>query len=177
MDGVVERAARALERVEHRVEAQCHAADLVVPGGLDAPPEVLGLGDVLGGGRQVADGLDHAAREQAAQDRGQQRAAGAQRREHEPQPRQRRVDVGEAAHELDRAAAGQRHRQHAQVDALGMRVAQHRPPLTGRDLPVDIVDGHRDVGIGGPLQDVAPVSEQLRGAVGISRPRGGRWQT
>ena len=46
--GCVERAHRALERVEHRVEARRQAPDLVFPGGLDPAAEILGEGDVLG---------------------------------------------------------------------------------------------------------------------------------
>ena len=47
--GCVERAHRPLERVEHRVEAAGQAPDLVFACGLDAPAEVLGERDVLGG--------------------------------------------------------------------------------------------------------------------------------
>ena len=106
-DGVVERAARALERVEHRVEALRHPPDLVVAGDLDAPPEVLGLRDVLGGGRQLADGLDDLAAEQPPEERRAAASPAAHSSdEHELQPRERRVDVAQAARELDRAAVG-----------------------------------------------------------------------
>ena len=62
--GGVERAHRALERVEHRVEADREAPDLVGAVGRDASREVLGARDVLGGARQAPDGRDDGARDQ-----------------------------------------------------------------------------------------------------------------
>ena len=47
-DGLVERLARGLQAVEHRVEVGGELADLVVGVDVDAPGEVVGLADLLG---------------------------------------------------------------------------------------------------------------------------------
>jgi hypothetical protein len=170
--GVVERTARPLERVEHRVEARRHPPDLVVAGDLDAPAEILGLGDVLRGGCELRHGLDDLAAEQPAEQRRQQRRAGAQQREQDPQARQRAVDVGEAAGELDRPLVLRPDGQHAQVHAVDVGVAQQRLLLPGRDRSVAVVDRNAQVAARGD-QDLARHVDHLHRPRRSSGPRGG----
>ena len=71
----VERVARALQAVEHRVEAGRQLADLVVGVDAQAAGEVLGLADVLGGLRDLAERAQDAPGGQPAEDRRQRDAA------------------------------------------------------------------------------------------------------
>ncbi len=70
--GGVERGHRDLERVEHRVEADRQAPDLVIARRRDASGQVLGLGDVLGRAGQAPDGLHGGAGHELSEQRGEQ---------------------------------------------------------------------------------------------------------
>ena len=82
---LVERRARALEPLEHRVEARGELADLVV--GVDPQPvrEVVGLADLLGGLSDLGERREHAAGGDPTE-RGRERdPAGAQEEQDQPE--------------------------------------------------------------------------------------------
>ena len=88
---------RALERGQHRVEARRQPPELVLLAGVDAVAEVLRARDAFGGTRQPPHGHQRRARDEQPE-RGRQRdPAEAHEREHQPQVRERAVDVGQAA--------------------------------------------------------------------------------
>ncbi len=125
--GGVERVHRVLERVEHRVEAARQAPELVLPGGLDASAEVARGGDVLGGVAESLQRLHGGAGDQAPEQRRERDAADDEQHEDQAQAAEQAVDFGERQRELDGAPAAERLGEHAQVDALDVRVAEERP--------------------------------------------------
>ena len=72
---LVQRLARGLEAVEHRVEAGGELAHLVVGVDVEALGEVLGLADLLGDVGHLGQRRQHAAGGHAAEDRGERDAA------------------------------------------------------------------------------------------------------
>ena len=89
--GGVERADRALQRVEHRVEAHRQASDLVGTadllgaGGVDPLGEVPRARDVLGGAREAPDGSHDSVRHEPPEQRRQRDPAQCDQREHHAQ--------------------------------------------------------------------------------------------
>jgi hypothetical protein len=134
---------RALERVEHLVEAPGQARDLVAAARVDALPHVLRLGDVLGRPSQAAERLDGTTRHQAAEDRREGHAAERDDEQDHADAAQHRVHLGQRARDLDGAAAGQRRDEHAQLLAADARVTQEGPAPAGRHLARALVHGER----------------------------------
>ena len=100
------------ERVDHGGEAAGQAADLAAPVGRDRRREVLGGRDLLGRVPQVDDRPHDAAGEPPAEERG--RGDAGEREDQQPiaQRREHVVDLGEAARDLEDAAARATARQH-----------------------------------------------------------------
>ena len=100
-DRVVERRARALQAVEHRVEAGGQLADLII--GVDADPagEVVGLADVLGRLRDLGQWRQDSPPGKAAECRRQRDSAQEHQREDQPQVGEDPVDAVERARELE----------------------------------------------------------------------------
>ncbi len=163
-DELALRAGRLLERAEHRVEARREPAELVVAGGLDALGQVAGGRDGLRRGRQPPHRGERGARDEKAERRGKRDAGRSDREQDRPDPVQRAVDVGERAHHLERRAWDVPHREHPDVDALDMSVANRLAASLGSDRAILVVDREGD----GHAED------RQRAAVGVHELRVGR---
>ena len=124
--GRVERAHRALERVEHGVEAAGQPPELVFAGGLDAPAEVPGQGDVLGGLGEALQRLHGRARHQAPEQGRERDAADDQQHQDQAQAAEQAVHFGERLGELHGASRAERLGEDAQMDAVDVCVAEER---------------------------------------------------
>ena len=190
--GRVERAHRSLQRIEHLVEAARQPSELVVARWLDAPAEIAGQRDVLGGVGETLQRLHRGARDQAPEHGGERDAADHQQREDQPQAGKQAVDFGERLGELHGVPVAQRLGQHAQVDAVDARVAQERLAAVRRQRARARVhrqrhcfrraDEDRAVGVdhllvaahlvgtrGQAAEDVAAARARPRGRLGVGR--------
>ena len=170
--GGVERAHRAPEGVEHRVEADREAPDLIGAVGGDASREVLGARDVLGGACQAPDGRDDGARDDPAQQRREGDPAERDQREDQPQAAQHVVDFGERLGELDGQAGAHALGEDAQVDAVDARVAEERAPAACRERARAGADRQRDLRGARAHEDLAGGAHELLVAAHLVRTRG-----
>ncbi len=120
----VERTHRALQRVEHRVEALRETSDLVFPGGLDPVGEIPRAGDVLGGLGQALDRRHRRAGDESSEQCGQRDPADVEQHEYQAQARERAVHIGQRLGELGGIAVRYGLAEDAQVDAVGARVLE-----------------------------------------------------
>ena len=102
--GCVECAHRALERVEHRVEASGKAPELITAGWLDASAEVLGARHVLGRLGEPLQRLHRCACDEPAEQCGERDAADDQQCEDQAQAAEQAVEFAERQRELHRAS-------------------------------------------------------------------------
>ena len=98
--GRVERAHRPLERVEHRVEAGRQPPDLIFADRLDAPAEILGQRDVLGGLGEALERQHGGAGHEPSEQRRERDAADVEQRQDQAQAAQQVVDFGERLGDL-----------------------------------------------------------------------------
>ena len=170
--GRVERAHGVLERVEHRVEAAGEAPELVFPGGLDAPAEILRQGDVLGGLGEALERLHRRARHEPPEQRGEGDAADDEQDEDQAQPAEQAVDFGERLGELDGVAATERLGEQAQVGPFHVSVAQKRFAAAFCQRQRARVDRERE-SFRGAFDDLAAAVHHLLVAAHLI---GSRWQ-
>ncbi len=97
---LVERGTRALEALDHRVEARGKLAHLVVGVVLDPAREVLGFGDVLRGLGDLGQRREHAPCRQASEAGGERDPARAQQEQHHPQVGEDVADPVEGTRQL-----------------------------------------------------------------------------
>ncbi len=160
VNGGVERAHRALERVEHRVEARRQAPDLVVTCELDPPAEVLCERDVLGGLGEALQWQHGGAGDQPPEQRRKRDAADVEQREDQAQAAEQVVDFGELLGDLNRAPGRDVLGEDAHVQAVDLGVREGPLALVERQRPGAGVDRQRDVA-GGPEQDVTMAVDEL----------------
>ena len=123
-----------LERGQHRVERIRQAVQLVAgAAGGDAPAEVAGLRDVLGGLGQAAHRRHRAARDEQPETAAGGDAGHDHEHEDEPQLEQLVVDLGERARHDHGVAAGVARREDADVGAANVLVGEERRLLARRD--------------------------------------------
>ena len=158
--GGVERAHRALQRVEHRVEALREAPDLIFARGLDPVGEVLRAGDVLGGLGQALDRRHRGAGDEPSEQRGQRDPADVEQHQDQAQARERAVHVGQRLGELGGIAVRYGLAEDAQVDAVGARVLEERFPAVRGEAERPGADRQSHVGRGGE-PDLAVGVDQL----------------
>ncbi len=147
-DELALRPRRVLERAQHRVEARGEPAELVAAAGVDALREVAGLRDVLRRAGQPAHGCEGRARHEQAEGDGDADAARGDQDQVEPDARERVVDLGQRARNLDRKALCVRHRDHAHVDSRDVGVGEKPVSLSTRDRTGVPVDGQLDLFVG-----------------------------
>ncbi len=104
--GGVERPHRALQGVEHRVEALGESPDLVLARGLDPLGQILRASDVLGGPGETLDGRDGGARHEPSEQRRKRDPADVEQREDQAQALEQMVHVGERLGELHGVSRG-----------------------------------------------------------------------
>ena len=165
VDGGVERAHRVLEGVEHRVEADRQASQLVLPlapDGLDASAQVLGDGDVLGGSGEALERQHGRPRHETAEQGGERDAADDDEEQDQAQAGEQAVDFGERLGELHGVPLAERLGEHAQVDAVDVGIAQERlPAFRGQGTRAGF-DGERHGTCGpGAFDDVAAGVDHL----------------
>ncbi len=170
VNGGVERAHRALERVEHRVEAGRQAPELVNPCELDPPAEVLRERDVLGRLREALQRQHGGAGDQPPEQRRERDAADVEQREDQAQPAEQVVDFRELLGDLDRAPGRDVLGEDAHVQTVDLGVREVALTRVARQRPRAGVDRQRDVA-GGPEQDVAMAVDELLVAAHLAGSR------
>ena len=84
-DGPVERRARGLQAVKHRVETTCELPNLISGANLDALGEIVGFADQLRGARDLGQRRENPPRCQPTQPGGQRHTGQANQQQDDPQ--------------------------------------------------------------------------------------------
>ena len=158
---VIERSHRALERIEHGVEADGQPPDLVLAHRADALREVHRVGHVLGGLGQPLDGQHGGAGDQPPEERRQRDAAEADQHEDQAQVSEQFVDFGQRLGELHGASRREVLGENAQLDPVDVGIGEEARLLAGGDRAGPRVDGQRHGGRARSEQDPAGRVHQL----------------
>ncbi len=133
----------ALQRVERRVEAARQAAELVIAVHVHALGRIGCVGQLLGSPGEAADRRERGARHHRGEPGAERDPGRAHDQQHEQHPVELAVHLVERPRELDRAAAGPRAREHAQVRPRDIGICEGLAgTLTPRDLACARVHRH-----------------------------------
>jgi AraC-like DNA-binding protein len=132
----VQRADRALQRIEHRVEAHRQPANLIrAPRTLDAARKIARARHMLGRACQATHRRDHCSRHQPPEQRRQRDPTKRDRDQDQPQTGQRLVDFGQRLCQLCRHTRVHGLGEDPQVDAVDPRVREERATTVPRQRP------------------------------------------